>query len=170
MNKILFVIAFTVVGFTTNAQSTKFGVTAGYLDEQTILKANGETEHNSESGFYAGILLDIKVSNKFYLQPEILYGQVVKDGGAIFAPVICKIYMDNNASFQVGPQFVFATEEIPDEIADIEYDLIGGLAFDFSEHIFIEGRYTYQLNNSYTGDLDLKVRANYLTIGLGYKF
>lgn len=169
MKKALLIVAFAIVGYTMNAQTPKFGVTAGFLDASASVKIDGETDSDSQSGFYGGILLDFEASDNFHIQPEILYANV--DGGeAIMVPIIGKIYMDENASFQVGPQFVFATNEAPDDFSSIEFDLIGGLAFDFSENIFGEARYSFQLNNLYTGDRDITVKGNYLTLGLGYKF
>ena len=45
-----------------------------------------------------------------------------------------------------------------------------GIGYDIEDAFFAEARYTFQLNNSYTVPEDFKIRGNYLTIGLGYKF
>ena len=66
---------------------------------------------------------------------------------------------------------VFSLEDdIPDEISSFEFDIAGGIGYDITEDFFVEARYTFQLNNSYTGSEDVKLRGNYLTVGLGYWF
>jgi len=79
--KKLFIAAIAVLAFgSANAQETKFGVKAGL----NFSNFTGDVENNSmKVGFHVGGLVNIKVSDKFSVQPELLYsGQGAKfDGG-----------------------------------------------------------------------------------------
>jgi opacity protein-like surface antigen len=46
-----------------------------------------------------------------------------------------------------------------------------GAAYDITQKLFIEGRYSFQLNNHLkNAPSGYSVRANYLNVGLGYRF
>ncbi|WP_228238969.1 porin family protein [Allomuricauda sp. M10] len=169
--KKLFFVAISVIAFTysSNAQEVRFGATAGYLNARGSIKADGLTVSASESGFYFGAVADFTVSDNFNVQPELLYATV--DGSsAIMLPILGKIAIAEKLNFQVGPQVVFSLEESVEDFSNVELDIAGGIGYDIDEDFFLEARYTFQINNSYTGSEDVKVRGNYLTIGVGYKF
>ena len=85
-------------------------------------------------------------------------------------PILGKFAISEKFNLQAGPQLVFSFEETPEDFSSVEFDIAGGIGYDIDEDFFIEARYTFQINNSYTGSEDVKVRGNYLTVGLGYKF
>lgn len=152
-----------------NAQDIDFGVTAGYLNARGSIKADGVSISASESGFYGGVMAEFSVADKIGIQPELLYATV--DGGdGLMLPILLEYAITPIVHFQAGPQLVFSLEEVPDDFTGVEFDLAGGIGVDITEDFFAEARYTFQVNNSYTGPEDVKVRGNYLTIGIGYKF
>lgn len=154
----------------SNAQDVDFGITAGYFNVDAKLEANGESfDIDGEGGFYGGIALDFSVSDKFGVRPELLYVNV-NESSAIFLPVMAKIGLVNGLHVQAGPQFGFSLEEVPDDASSFDFDLAAGLGFDFPLGIFVEARYAFQINNSYTGDQDIIAKGRYLTAGVGYKF
>ncbi|MEX0291164.1 MAG: outer membrane beta-barrel protein [Flavobacteriaceae bacterium] len=157
------------LGFGVNAQNADFGITAGYLNVRGSVKSDDVSVSASESGFYAGILVDFELTETFHIQPELLYASA-NGANAIFFPVLGKFYLNDKVNLQAGPQLVFATEEVPDDFTGTEFDLAGGLGVDILPSLFTEIRYTFQINNSYTGSGDIKVRGNYLTLGVGYTF
>ncbi|RPG37946.1 MAG: hypothetical protein CBB72_001865 [Muricauda sp. TMED12] len=57
-----------------------------------------------------------------------------------------------------------------DEVSSFEFNIATGFGYDLTEDFFFEASYTLQINNTYTGSEDIKVRGNYLSLGLGYKF
>src|SRR6056297_913427 len=162
--KKLFFVGLAVVGFvcSSQAQDVRFGATAGYLNALGSVKAEGISISDSESGFYFGAAADFEVAENFNIQPELLYVNV-NEASALFLPILGKFAISEKFNLQAGPQLVFSLEDdIPDEISSFE--------FDITEDFFVEARYTFQINNSYTGSEDLKLRGNYLTVGLGYWF
>ena len=154
----------------SQAQDVRFGATAGYLNARGSVKAEGISISDSESGFYFGAAADFGVAENFNIQPELLYVNV-NEASALFLPILGKFAISEKFNLQAGPQLVFSLEdEIPDEISSFEFDIAGGIGYDITEDFFVEARYTFQLNNSYTGSEDVKLRGNYLTVGLGYWF
>lgn len=151
----------------SQAQEARLGLTAGYLNSKASVKTQGLSISDSESGFYAGLVADFPVSEKFNIQPELLYANVADSEGLIL-PFMGKFGISEKFNLQLGPQFVFSLEETFDDISAVEFGLAGGIGLDINEDFFIEARYSFQLNNSYTGGEDVKLRANYLTFGVGY--
>lgn len=169
--KKLLLVAIAVLGFTysSKAQEVRFGATAGYLNARGSVKADGISISASESGFYLGAVADFDVSENFNVQPELLYANVDGSSG-LMLPILGKFAISEKFNLQAGPQLVFSFEETPEDFSSVEFDIAGGIGYDIDEDFFIEARYTFQINNSYTGSEDVKVRGNYLTVGLGYKF
>lgn len=170
MKKVLLmtVAAFGFV-FSSQAQEVRFGATAGYLNARGSVKAEDISISASESGFYLGAMADFAVSDNFSVQPELLYASVDGSDGLLL-PILGKFAISEKFNFQVGPQLVFSLEDTPEDFSSVEFDIAGGIGYDINEDFFVEARYTFQINNSYTGSEDVKVRGNYLTIGMGYKF
>jgi len=169
MKKIIFSVAVLLSGMVLQAQDIDFGVTAGYLNAEGKIKAEDFTISVSESGFYIGAVVDFTIDEKFHIQPELLYASI-DDSDGILLPIMARYYVSDKFNLQAGPQIVFSLEDTPEDFSSVEFDIAGGLGYDITDNFFLEARYTFQLNNSYTGPEDVKVRGNYLTIGVGYTF
>lgn len=170
MKKLVLFIAIAVLAFTNvNAQDSQFGLTAGYLNVDAKVKFDGTTVSASDSGFYIGALADFTVSETFHVQPELVYANV-NESSALILPIMGKYYVSDSFNLQAGPQFTFSLEETPDDFSSIAIALGFGAGYDINENFFIEARYSFQLNNYYTGSEDLTAKENYLTFGIGYKF
>jgi opacity protein-like surface antigen len=119
MKKItLSIVAVLAFGF-ANAQEVKFGAKAG-LNVSTF---TGDVDDaSSRVGFHVGGFAEIKLSDKFSVQPELLYSaQGVKydTSGAGFSeenkinlaylniPVMAKYYVAEKFSLEAGPQIGF---------------------------------------------------------------
>jgi len=171
--KKLFFVTLAVVGFvcSSQAQNVRFGATAGYLNARASAKVEGITVSDSASGFYIGAVADFEVAENFNIQPELLYASGFDEGSGLFLPILGKFAISEKFNLQAGPQLTFSLEDdIPDDVSSVGFDIAGGLGYDITEDFFVEARYTFQINNSYTGSEDIKARSNYLTVGLGYKF
>jgi len=168
MRKVL-VCALIVFGSVlhSQAQEVRLGATAGFLNAKGSIKTQGLSISNSESGFYVGAVADFTISENFNIRPELLYANV-NDAEGLILPVLGVFGISEKFNLQLGPQFVFSLEESVEDFSSVELGLAGGIGFDIDEDFFIEARYSFQLNNSYTGSEDFKVRANYLSVGVGY--
>tara|TARA_R110002033_G_scaffold11134_8_gene35607 strand:- start:66 stop:578 length:513 start_codon:yes stop_codon:yes gene_type:complete len=169
MKKLLLAAIAVLVFVNVNAQETKFGLTAGYLGVNAKVKSGGNSATASDSGFYIGGVADIATSNELHIQPELLYANV-NDSSALILPIMLKYYVSENFNLQAGPQVLFSLEKSVQDVSSVEIGLGAGLGYDINDNFFLEARYSFQLNNSYTGNLDITARENILTIGVGYRF
>jgi len=140
MKKVLLTAAIAVLSFaTTQAQEIKFGVKAG-LNVSTIGGDFGVSEFDSDLredtksaiGFHIGGLAEIMLSDKFALQPELMFSQQgakveftdVVDPEFSFEqtttlsyvnlPIMAKFYPVEGFSIEVGPQFGFLVSDNDD--------------------------------------------------------
>ncbi|PQJ79226.1 porin family protein [Polaribacter porphyrae] len=104
--KKLVLTAFAVCGLlSTNAQEVKFGIKGG-LNLSEINWVNSKNKFRT-TDFNAGFMAEISLSEKFSIQPELLFsGQ----GGSsinlsyLNLPVMGKYYVTESLSLEAGPQ------------------------------------------------------------------
>ncbi|QBO59448.1 porin family protein [Chryseobacterium salivictor] len=155
-----------------NAQQTTFGANAGMLTAFAKVKTPGVTETDSQTGFYAGFFAEFSAGNNFKIQPAVNYANI-GNSSALQIPVMVKYYVDPKFNLQFGPQFLFDLEEnpMPDFYNSTNFGLALGGAYEFTQKLFVEARYSFQLNNHLkNAPSGYTVKANYLNLGLGYKF
>ena len=170
MKKIFFIAMISCLGiFTANAQSTKFSLTGGFVSGTAEVKGGGLTVSNSESGFYFGAGATFSVAEQSNIYAELAYMNI-DETNFVQLPVLFQYMVGSNFGILVGPQFTLTAEESVPDFSNFAVGLSGGLSYDFSEDFYGTARYTYQLTNTYTGDLDITARINYLNIGVGYRF
>lgn len=167
MKRILFILI-AMATLSVNAQSN-FGLTAGYLSATAKAESGGISISASESGFFAGFFADFEVSENFNVQPELQYISI-QDGNALLLPVLAKYYVSEKFNLQAGPQLMFDLDESVDDFSSVNIDLAFGAGYDIDENFSVLARYSFQLNNTYTGPLDLTARVNFINVGLAYKF
>lgn len=168
MKKLFLITLLCVFAFNLNAQD--FGLTAGY----TNLSTDGE----SWSGFNVGAFVDFSVSEKFSVQPELVYTSS-KDEDVTYnlfnVNAMAKYHVSEEFSILAGPQFGFASGDIPDILDDaygddftsLNLQFVVGIAYNFSENIFAQARYGFQLNEHVEDVVDA---VNILSVGIGYSF
>jgi len=124
MKKILFTVAIVVLGLSNiNAQEITFGVKAG----GNFAKFGGDIEDTERlTAFHIGGVAEIALSEKFSLQPEVLfsmqgtsaeYSELVSGSVNTFesksnlsyisVPVMAKYYIIERLSIEAGPQIGF---------------------------------------------------------------
>ncbi|KFF05039.1 porin family protein [Flavobacterium reichenbachii] len=194
MRKII-LSALAVMAFgLTNAQSTKFGVKGG-LNLSNIV--GGDVENtNSLVGFHVGGFAEIKIADKFAIQPELLYSaQGTKiDGGPVFGdfdvkldylniPVLAKYYIVEKFSVEAGPQLGILLsaksdgDDVKDSFKSVDFGFNIGAGFHFTENLSINLRYTIGLS-PLAEDADIDDEEEYydsaknsnLALSLAYKF
>lgn len=126
MKNLLYAVAIIAsASFGANAQKVQFGIKGGL----NITKFGGDIDLSDyKTGLQAGAVAEIKFSDKFSLQPELLFnqqGMMYKvnfyDGGLytrtkifeklnyISLPIMAKIYVFKGLSIQAGPQISLLT-------------------------------------------------------------
>ncbi|KMQ64967.1 hypothetical protein ACM46_12245 [Chryseobacterium angstadtii] len=126
MKKLLLIAAVAVVSANLSAQELRFGPKAGYSLSTLKFKDNGGSESTDPSHtFYAGGMVEYKISDKFGLQGEVLYSQLggkISEGvededdnyfkiqnkmtfGTILVPVSAKYFITEGLSVSAGASF-----------------------------------------------------------------
>src|SRR6218665_518790 len=186
MKKIIFTAAAVFAMTFANAQDKKggssdikFGVKAGYVNANYGSDAD---EGDARSGFYLGGLVDLKVSEKFHVQPELLYtmegnGEDEFDLNFVRIPVMAKFYVADAFSIQAGPQFGFLAGggQAKDFMKSFDFGLGIGAGYELESGLFFDARYNFGLTDitdfpAGSGLEDFKITQNSLNIGLGYRF
>lgn len=188
MKKVILTVAAVFAFGFANAQETKFGVKAGL----NMSNFTGDVEENSAKiGFQVGGFAEIKVSDKFAIQPELLYSlQGAKfdfDGtdvnynvSYVNIPVMAKFFASEKFSLEAGPQLGIlasakATDgeesiDIKDEFESIDFSFNFGAGYDISENINLGLRYTLGLSNIAKDSEELKINNSNIALAIGYKF
>ncbi len=150
MKRILLVVAILAMFNTVNAQDFKFGAKAGV--NFANLHAKGETA-DARTSIHFGVVAEYKLSDKFAIQPELLFsGQGAKDEETIEdsgmkidvketvklsylnLPVMFKYYVTEGFSLKAGPQLgVLLNSKLKAEAAGMsrEEDADGIKTIDF---------------------------------------
>ncbi|SFH87339.1 outer membrane beta-barrel protein [Halpernia frigidisoli] len=171
MKKLLLTSAIAFFGL-VSAQKAVFGANAGYLAGFAKAKTPFGTSTNNDGGFYAGFFAEFNAGSKLKIEPAINYVNIDGDS-ALQIPIVAKYYVDPKFNLQAGPQFLFdfSDNPYPDNYNTTNIGLALGAAYEFTPKLFLEGRYSFQLNDHLkNAPSNYSVKANYLNIGLGYRF
>jgi len=158
MKKTLFVtVLLFAMTLSVQAQLLQIGVKAGL----NYANFSGTTiQTDAITSYHAGLLAEIKLLDKFAIQPELLYttqgatyntvlGDVKNELGYIAIPVLAKIYLSKSFSFELGPQASFLLSEKNNfNVSDpntFEFAVDAGLSFKVTKSIFLQGRYVLGL-------------------------
>ncbi|WP_333876419.1 porin family protein [Flavobacterium sp.] len=177
MKKVIFTMAAVFALTFANAQDKKggssdmkFGVKAGYINSNFT----GDYDSDATSGFYVGGLVDFSISEKFHVQPELLYSmEGAKDAALNFVriPVMAKYYVMEGLNLQAGPQFGFVAggDDIKDNVKSLDYGLGIGAGYELESGLFFDARYNLGLANISDSD-GVDANTTSFQVGLGYRF
>ncbi len=157
---ILSAVAILVFGF-ASAQETKFGVKAGV--DLATMKAKVDTGFGtveatgSETGFFVGGFVNFGLSEKFSIQPEVMY-VAITDSNFLSVPILAKYSIANSFSLIAGPSLNYFMDAEEDEFK-VNVDF--GAIYDITENLDVNAKYSLGM-----GD----VQVSGIFIGVGYKF
>lgn len=114
----------------------------------------------SDFGFYVGFTSEYEMSEKFSVQPELLYASV-KDVHSVYIPVMANYHPIEGLRIQAGPQIHFL---IKNEIG-LDLELGFGAAYDIYKNFFIDARYAFGQRDWYGLDITLET----FQFGIGYR-
>lgn len=181
-------IACIAIGFAgvLNAQDVKLGFKLG----MNIASVNGGNANNldSRTGFVIGVVAEVPLTEKFSIQPELLYSaqgaqqrnSFKYDLNYVSLPLMAKYYVAKGFNVEVGPQFSFL---IKDQMVPVDqyngatientnaenFDLAAnfGLGYQFDSGVFFQTRYNLGLI-AISENPDIKNGVFQMT--LGYQF
>jgi len=187
MKKVFFtmILTFFLVSGIQAQGDFKFGVTGGLVNSNVRAGASllnivdlGSIDAVNKVGFYVGAAADLGISEKFHIQPELLY---TKAGnlGYIQLPIMAKYYIIDKLYAQVGPQFSLSTnaDEIKDllglvnaedTVRSIGVDVGFGAGYEVLENLAVQARFSTELTNRYTGlaNTSLSLKASNFYVGV----
>jgi len=191
---LLLVTVFTF-GF-VNAQDKEdmsFGVKAGLnISSLSNIDEDGVNK-DPLIGFHVGFFGEFMISDKFAIQPELLYSsQGVKFDSEgekaeikldyINIPIMAKYYVADAFSLELGPQIGFLVSsdlesggvsvDLKDETKSIDVSLGFGASYNFAENFMFGARYNLGLTRVQE-DLspgESESKNSVFQISLGYKF
>ena len=183
MKKVLFAaVAVFAFGF-TNAQDSSnmsFGVKGGL----NMSNFTGDLDSDAKIGFFVGGFAEFKVTEKFAVQPELLFSNLgAKDNDIdealnlnyILVPVMAKFYVTEKFNLEAGPQVGFLMsakvdgEDVKDFFKSTDFALNLGAGFDVTENLTVGLRYSLGLSNVIDAD-GVDVKNSNIGLGLGFKF
>ncbi len=178
MKKVFFIAVLAVFGVTaTQAQEVRLGAKGGV--NFSSLSGDGFDAFDDPEGrtsFHIGAFAEIPLSERFSIQPEVLYsGQgfdLISREGAddtevqldyINVPVMAKVYLIEGLYAEAGPQIGFNVKnEIdsdPDDVGsgsteldgdlfnDIDFSVGVGAGYRFNNGLFLNARYNFGLTD-----------------------
>ena len=185
MKKILLTAAAVFAISFANAQDVKFGAKAG-LNLSSLANAEGA---KTQVGFHLGGYATISVSDKFAVQPELLYSaQGAKfEGGSlnlsyINIPVMAKFNVADKFNLEVGPQIgllMSATAkssagslDVKEGYKTMDFGLNFGAGYDVAENINVGLRYCLGLSQleKELASGETATKNTNIQLSLGYRF
>lgn len=194
--KKLFLAVIAVLSLSyTQAQEVQFGAKAGV----NFANLTGDVEDSDmRTSFHLGAVAEIKINEKFSVQPELLYssqGTTSKEKfegisfestiklDYIAVPIMAKYYVAQGLSLEAGPQIGFLvaaesefsaggeseTEDIKDELKSVDFGLNFGLGYKLDSGINFGARYNLGLSNIADDD-DYELKNSVFQISVGYLF
>lgn len=191
---ILFMAAFVLsTTFAAAQEYVYFGIKGGV--NFSTFSGNGFSDFNDENArtaYHLGLLAEIPVSDRFSIQPEVLYSaqgfDIVRREDSrdiehqldyINVPVLAKFYLTDGFSLEAGPQVGFVVNEkisdgkndidfFDEDRTDIDLSLGMGAAYKFN-NVFIYGRYNAGLSDIYDRE-GADAKNSVIQAGIGLLF
>lgn len=168
-----------------NAQDVKFGLKIG----MNIASVNGSNANNldSRTGFVLGATAEIRFTEKFSIQPELLYSaqgaqqrdSYTYDLNYVSLPILAKYYIAKGFTVEAGPQFSFLIKDqlVPKDTynenkqntdaENFDFGINLGLGYQFNSGIFFQTRYNLGLI-AISENPDIKNGVFQMTLGFQF--
>jgi Outer membrane protein beta-barrel domain len=190
--KLFLAAAFMIIASASFAQFIKVGIKAG----ANVGKIDGKSfDEQFKYGYHVGGFVEIKLSDKFKIQPELLWNQVNSDTsgdfrtlykdalnfntlgnvklGYISIPVLVSYSPIKYLSFQAGPQFGILIDKNQNLLQNGkqafkagDFSMLGGAQLNISS-LRIYGRYNIGLANINDIDNKDKWKSQGFQVGVG---
>lgn len=186
--------------YVVSAQSEKagfdFGVRGG-VNFSNITTSDDLDAPNSRTSFYAGLVAELPLQERFSLQGEVFYSSQGYErtipllgndkidfklkADYIQVPILAKFYVVKGLSIAVGPQFGFKVNEKidygtsgngavnPVDLNTFDFQGTGGLEYKLDNGLFIQGRYSYGFSDLISNSHHSH-HTSVFSAGLGYMF
>ena len=146
-----------ILSYSAQAQLLQIGAKVG-LNYANFSGSDIQTD--AITSYHAGLIAEIKLLDKFAIQPELLYStqgasysnagtEFKNELGYVSIPLLAKIYLSKSFSLELGPQASFLLSERNNFSATdpntFDFAVDAGLSFKITKNIFVQGRYVLGL-------------------------
>jgi Outer membrane protein beta-barrel domain len=159
----------------SQAQLLKMGIKAG---ANYANFTGSDLQTDAITSYHAGLSAQVKLGDKFSLQPELIYStqgasyknvleEVKAELGYLSVPVLARIHLGKTFSLDFGPQFSFLLSKEVDfdtDVNEFDFAAAGGLTVNVTEKLFVQGRYIAGLTEI-SKNADVKNSVGQLSIG-----
>lgn len=193
MKKLFFLTLALCTVLVANAQKSKRdeGIKLGIKGGLNVANLMGDVEEVAiRTSIHAGLVAEIIVSDKFSIQPELLYsGQGAsdtRDGGGrtkldyVLIPVLAKFPIASGLSVEAGPQLGFlvsakykdneSNETVKDLYKTMDFGLDAGLEYELNSGVFFQGRYNLGLTDINNTDDNRRISNGVIQFSIGILF
>ena len=151
-----------------NAQDTRYGIKVGVDFASTKFIYANVSGTETKTGVYIGGFAEAEISEKFHLQPEILYVSL-KDFNQVQVLINAKYEIFDNIKIFSGPNLGFFTSANKNDAVNVGLDF--GVSYNLTENLSIDAKYNLGLTNFLKlSDDNSSSKLNGLYVGLGYRF
>lgn len=177
----------------SNAQDISYGVKGGL----NLANFGGDDEVTDEfeglTSFHIGGFAQIGISDKFMIQPELIYSQQGAQDeqdsdfklriNYLNLPIMAKYIVADGFSLEAGPQVGFAISrkftdgdvdvDADDEIKALDFGVGVGAGYELPSGLMFSVRYNLGLANLLEDDFggdNFTLNNNVLQVSVGYKF
>lgn len=183
---VLSLVAIMAFGF-ANAQDVKFGAKLGF----NFSSINGLEDSDTKLGLGLGGFAEIKLNEKFAIQPELMYSMLGAGGkgsndtvelGYVVIPVMAKYYVADKFSLEAGPQIGFLasakyttlnsnqTIDTKEYFNSTDFGMNFGGNYDFTNNFSAGLRYTAGLSDVFKKEYNQKGKNSNIALTVAYKF
>ncbi len=182
IKKLCFAIIAMGMAALVNAQEVKLGVKVGV----NISTLNGNEDNlDAQDGWVLGATAEVALTEKFSLQPELLYSQqgaqdresFLYDLKYITMPIMAKYYLAEGFSLEAGPQLsILVKDEILSKTSDatlnpnsenLDIAVNLGLGYQLNKRFSVQTRYSI---GTMDVDKEAKFKNGVLQLTVGYHF
>ena len=182
MKKLMLFTALAVFGFNFNhAQEVSFGLKGGV--NFANFTGDDSADAKGMTSYHVGGVVKIGVTDKFFVQPEVLYSAQGTDSylgdfrlDYINIPVLAKFMIVDGLSIEAGPQIGFLTssklenEDIKDFVKKTDFSALVGLGYLLDGGLNFAARYNFGLSNLNDSDLDIDLKNGVFQLSVGNMF
>jgi len=189
MRKLFFLTAFAFLTFISiNAQDFAFGVKGGVnvasVGGNTYAGITGLSSFSSKISFHVGAVVEIPISEKLAVQPELLYSSQgtkwpVNSSGSnlkldyVNLPIMVKYYIIEGLSAEAGPLagFLLSTNSNKEDFNSLDIAVGIGASYKIGDNLFVGLRYNKGITNiNKDSDFNGTNQNNVFQVSAGYAF
>lgn len=183
MKKIMFSLLILMLVTIVNAQndSSRFGLIGG----GNLANITNAGNNKNLIGFNAGVFAEFKLSEKFAVQPEVMYSAqgAASDSSYdpvklklnyINIPVMAKLYVADEFNIMAGPQIGFLASaklretDIKDSVKKTDFGFNFGVGYDINDDVFVQARYNMGLTGFTKEEFDTPSKNSVFQLSLGF--